>query len=213
MEDEGDDEEEDPNTGANLQREVAVAREAMIATQNDKKRDAMERAAEAAALASAACAANAVKTEDAEDEEDPLEKYMESIQKEVRAIRGNTATVVPVKANIKPVKNEVKLSGSDSIRSPLLLLRCLQPMETSNGHGEEATSRVTVKMGVAKRAKEKGAIMEQDIDGLEYSSEDEAAKPAEDLDDLFSLSTKKSKAVRVSGLHLDFSSNVVIRRT
>ncbi len=58
-----------------------------------------------------------------------------------------------------------------------------------------SSSRVTVRSGVAKRAKDKGSIMEQDIDGLEYSSEEEAAKPSEEFDDLFAMSTKKSKAV------------------
>ena len=56
-------------------------------------------------------------------------------------------------------------------------------------------SRVTVRSGVAKRAKEKGLIMEQDIDGLEYSSEEETTRINDDLDDLFVMSTKKSKAV------------------
>lgn len=56
-------------------------------------------------------------------------------------------------------------------------------------------SRVTVRTGVAKRAKEKGLIMEQDIDGLEYSSEEETSKPNDELEDIFSLSNKKSKAV------------------
>lgn len=58
-----------------------------------------------------------------------------------------------------------------------------------------ATSRVSVRSGVAKKAKDKGLIMEQDIDGLEYSSEEETAKPSEELDDIFAMSTKKSKAV------------------
>lgn len=64
-----------------------------------------------------------------------------------------------------------------------------------NGNEEEKTSRVMLKSGVAKRARDKGLIMEQDIDGLEYSSEEEAAKPSEDFDDILSLSNKKSKAV------------------
>jgi hypothetical protein len=58
-------------------------------------------------------------------------------------------------------------------------------------------SRVSVRSGVAKRAKEKGLIMEQDIDGLEYSSEEEANKPVEDFDDILALTNKKSKAVRL----------------
>ncbi|CAF4340076.1 unnamed protein product, partial [Rotaria sordida] len=46
----------------------------------------------------------------------------------------------------------------------------------------------TVRSGVAKRAKEKSLIMEQDIDGLEYSSEEESTKPNEYLDDIFAMS-------------------------
>lgn len=56
-------------------------------------------------------------------------------------------------------------------------------------------SRVSVHSGVAKRAKEKGLIVEQDIGGLEYSSEEEANKPVEDFEDIFAMSNKKSKAV------------------
>jgi len=37
--------------------------------------------------------------------------------------------------------------------------------------------------------------MEQDIDGLEYSSEEDTAKQNEELDDIFAMSTKKTKAV------------------
>ena len=59
----------------------------------------------------------------------------------------------------------------------------------------DSSSLVSVRTGVAKRAKEKGAIMEQDIDGLEYSSEEETTKAVEELEDIFAMSTKKSKAV------------------
>jgi hypothetical protein len=65
----------------------------------------------------------------------------------------------------------------------------------TNANSSAVPSRVSVRSGVAKRAKDKGLIMEQDIDGLEYSSEEESAKPVEDFDDLFAMSTKKSKAV------------------
>ena len=61
--------------------------------------------------------------------------------------------------------------------------------------GNDGSSRVTVRSGVAKRAKDKGLIMEQDIDGLEYSSEEEPTKAADDLDDLFAMTKTKSKAV------------------
>lgn len=63
---------------------------------------------------------------------------------------------------------------------------------------DAASGRVTVRSGVAKRAKDKGLIMEQDIDGLEYSSEEEGNKAGDELEDLFALSTKRSKAVRAA---------------
>lgn len=57
-------------------------------------------------------------------------------------------------------------------------------------------SRVTVRSGQAKRPKEKGSIMEQDIDGLEYSSEEDTNKVNEELDDIYGINSKKSKSVR-----------------
>jgi hypothetical protein len=65
----------------------------------------------------------------------------------------------------------------------------------TNDQSSSVPSRVTVRSGVAKRAKDKGLIMEQDIDGLEYSSEEETTKLSEDFDDIFAMSNKKSKAV------------------
>ncbi|CAF4540404.1 unnamed protein product, partial [Rotaria magnacalcarata] len=75
-----------------------------------------------------------------------------------------------------------------------------EPMDTTD-LSSAVTSRVSVRSGVAKRAKEKGLIMEQDIDGLEYSSEEETAKPAEELDELLAMSTKKSKADMITTNH------------
>jgi len=37
--------------------------------------------------------------------------------------------------------------------------------------------------------------MEQDIDGLEYSSEEDTAKQNEEFEDIFAMSNKKTKAV------------------
>jgi hypothetical protein len=64
-----------------------------------------------------------------------------------------------------------------------------------NDQSSSVPSRVSVRSGVAKRAKDKGLIMEQDIDGLEYSSEEETTKPAEELDELFAMTKTKTKAV------------------
>ncbi|CAF4333300.1 unnamed protein product, partial [Rotaria sordida] len=55
-----------------------------------------------------------------------------------------------------------------------------EPMDT-NDQSFSAPSLVTAHSGVAKSTKEKGLIMEQDIDGLEYSSEEESIKLNEDL--------------------------------
>lgn len=76
---------------------------------------------------------------------------------------------------------------------------------TSNGHhsdpvpvkaeANDSSSRVTVRSGVAKAARDKGAIMEQDIDGLEYSSEEEPGKATDDFEDILTMRNTKSKAV------------------
>ena len=222
LEDEGEDEEDpeaqNPQTAASsaeLKREIAAARETMIATQIDKRREAAERAAEAAALELAARAL-AEKVDD--DEEDPLDKYMQSIAKDVKSFRGTVAApAAPVKSNptivttvkqeqqasngvkasvVKVVTKIVKSEPTESITATKSAANGhrSEPMETDDKSSLGVPSRVSVRSGVAKRAKDKGLIMEQDIDGLEYSSEEEGAKPVEDLDELFSLTNKKSKA-------------------
>ncbi|CAF5067870.1 unnamed protein product, partial [Rotaria magnacalcarata] len=231
LEDEGDEEEEDLQnvviSTTDIKRDVAAAREALLSSQADKQREALERAAEAAAIASAACAANAAKLAAEQDDDDPLDKFMETIAKEVKSFRGQNATIVSTKANennTKGIKQEqtsnngkasvikiiTKKFRSESAEPTVISSNGTLP--TTNGHhtnvstakpepmdttdlSSAVTSRVSVRSGVAKRAKEKGLIMEQDIDGLEYSSEEETAKPAEELDELLAMSTKKSKAV------------------
>ena len=108
LEDEGDDEEEEINatqtasSGTELKREVAAARETIIATQTDKRREAMERAAEAAALASAALT---VSNQTEEEDEDPLDKYMTEISKEVKSSRINTGKIITSKSNSNIASN------------------------------------------------------------------------------------------------------------
>ena len=75
----------------------------MIATQIDKRREAMERAAEAAAVAAAAVAAKEKAAEE-DDQDDPLDKFMENIAKEVKSVRGNTATMVSTKSSVGTAK-------------------------------------------------------------------------------------------------------------
>ncbi|CAF2688486.1 unnamed protein product [Rotaria sp. Silwood2] len=47
---------------------------------------------------------------------------------------------------------------------------------------------------VLSRVEKKSSIMEQDIDGLEYSSKDDRTKLNKDLNDIFIMNRKKSKA-------------------
>lgn len=110
LEDEHDEDEEELQdvvvTPSDLKRDVAAARESALISQAEKQREAMERAAEAAALVSAACA-KAEPIED--DDDDPLDKFMEDIAKEVKTVRGNTATIISTKsngANTKIIKQE-----------------------------------------------------------------------------------------------------------
>ncbi len=104
LEDEHDEDEEDlsnvviPPTDAKRNAAISAAAEA------DKQREAMERAAEAAALAAAALASIPPAAD--EDEDDPLDKFMETISKEVKSFRGNNATIISSKPNGNNIKQE-----------------------------------------------------------------------------------------------------------
>ncbi|CAF1132098.1 unnamed protein product [Rotaria sordida] len=225
LEDERDEDEEDLQNAVipsiDLKRDVAAARETVMASQADKQREALERAAQAAALTSAACV-NAERIDD--EEEDPLDKFMEDIAKEVKSFRGTNTTIISTKSNennskaITRIKQE-QLSNNTKGSVIKIITKTIKnestvtstnesnngTVPTTNGHHNDSSivktksmdtsdqsssvpSRVTVRSGVAKRAKEKGLIIEQDIDGLEYSSEEESTKPNEDLDDIFAIS-------------------------
>ncbi|CAF3829698.1 unnamed protein product, partial [Rotaria sp. Silwood1] len=143
------------------------------------------------------------------DEEDPLDKYMESIEKEIKSFHENNTKVITtitqaqlannsngsiIKIITKTVKNE-SIKPSDTVpttndhhnNSSIVEI---QSMDTD----DSVSSLVTICNDVAKHAKEKGPIMEQDIYGLEYSSEEEDTKRNEDLDDdISSMGSKKSK--------------------
>jgi ATP-dependent RNA helicase DDX46/PRP5 len=92
-----------------------------------------------------------------EEEEDPLDAYMASVHKEVKRIKGGVKSA-KVSAASSP-------AGGDA-----------------NGTAVEATGgdkkkkAIVIMTGVAKKKEEKvnkGELMEQNQDGLEYSSEDE----------------------------------------
>ncbi|CAF4221367.1 unnamed protein product, partial [Rotaria sordida] len=176
LEDECDDDDEEDLHNVfipqvSLKRCVATASETLMSSQADKQREAIESARQAAAIASIACIAGE-KVED--DEEDPLDKYMESIAKESVESSGTISTINDHHADPTIVKTE--------------------PMDT-NDQSFSAPSLVTVHNGVAKSAKEKGLIMEQNIDGLEYSSKEESIKLNEDLNGISAMNSKKSKLV------------------
>jgi ATP-dependent RNA helicase DDX46/PRP5 len=113
----------------------------------------------------------------------------------------NQTTTVTTSTN-EPLDKSIETNDSNNGPGP-----------TANGHHTDVStiktesidatvpSRVSVRSGVAKRAKDKGLIMEQDIDGLEYSSEEEGAKPVDDLDDIFAMSNKKTKAEMITTNH------------
>ncbi|CAF4594879.1 unnamed protein product [Rotaria sp. Silwood1] len=221
LEDECDDDEEDLHNvcipQVSLKRGVATACEASMSSAiADNQREAMKRAAQVAALASVACR-TVEKVDD--DEEDPLDKYMENVAKEVKGFRqNNTNEIVTIKQeqlsnNIKgsvikiitkTIKNKpVEPSGTVPIindhHNDSSLVKT-EPMDI-NDQPISLPSLVTVRSSAVKPAKEKGVIMEQDLDGLEYSSEEESIKPNEELDDTAAMSNKKSKLDMITTNH------------
>jgi ATP-dependent RNA helicase DDX46/PRP5 len=114
-----------------------------------------------------------------EDDEDPLEAYMKEINKK--------APKVMVEAK-KKVESVLAVKSEKSI--PKLA-------EQKNDDESLKSKKVTIMMGVAKAAntetREKGQIMEQDIDGLEYDSDEEPSGAFSDdilLDGAPKLKTK-----------------------
>lgn len=123
---------------------------------------------------------------------------MAGIAKEVKSFRGNQATIISSKPNgIKPQEQTTNISNAPvKTIAPIVKTEPHENIDQSAG-----SSRVMVRSGVAKRAKEKGLIMEQDIDGLEYSSDEEASKPTEDFEELFTMNSKKSKSEMITTNH------------
>ena len=104
-----------------------------------------------------------------EDEEDPLDAYMKEISKK-------SSKHAP-----KTVKKEVVVvTNATIIKAVKVAATVDSEMKAADENG--AKKMVNVVMGVAKTAnvasKNKGAIMEQDIDGLEYGSDEENQEAA-----------------------------------
>ncbi|CAF0980995.1 unnamed protein product [Rotaria sordida] len=209
LEDERDEDEEDLQNvvipSIDLKCDVAAARQTVMASQADKQREALERAAQAAALTSAACV-NAEKIDD--EEEDPLDKFMEGIEKEVKSFRGTNITIISTKSNEnnskaittikqeqlsnntkgsvikiirKTIKNESTITSTNESNNGTVpttndhhndsSIVKTESMDTSD-QSSSVPSRLTVRSGVAKRAKEKSLIMEQDIDDFIVTNHD-----------------------------------------
>ncbi|CAF2772789.1 unnamed protein product [Rotaria sp. Silwood2] len=203
-----DDDEEDLENifipSVSLKCGVAAVRKTLISSQAEKQREAIECATQVAACTT-------IEKID-HDEEDPLDKFMESIAKEVKGFRKNNTTkaITTIKQEQlsnnnkgsiiqiikKTIKNEsVEPTGTVSIANDHhhdLSIVKTEHMDT-NDQTSLVPSLVTVRSDVVKSAKEKSVIMEQDIDGLEYSSEEETTESNEELDCISAMNSKKSK--------------------
>ncbi len=122
-----------------------------------------------------------------EDEEDPLDAYMKEIY---RKKRSNVQITMPKK--LKTIEPSNKMETEENAVAP------------------GTRNKVLVMTGVAKTVDpglKKGAIMEQDLDGLEYNSDEEAAKNTlRDADSLESMAAQgivkvKSKSEMVCTDH------------
>lgn len=101
--------------------------------------------------------------DEASEDEDPLDKYMNEVNKEVRKLKGSKI----------PAKNAAK--------------------QITNSKNEDKKG-IVIMVGVAKKKADepvkKGELIEQNQDGLEYSSEEEKT---EDLEDALGKLNKKGK--------------------
>lgn len=112
--------------------------------------------------------------DDAEEDEDPLDAYMSEISKEVKKFRGNKKTGIIMGAK----KDENKTEASN---------------------GEEKKKSIIVMSGVAKKkdsyTAKRGELIEQNQDGLEYSSEEEKEEGLEGAMDRLAKKGKKDLAL------------------
>ena len=116
-------------------------------------------------------AANDGQTDADDEDEDPLDKFMAEVNKEVRKLKGARPT--------SGVKKSAAVKTSTT--SP------------NKGSAPGVKKGIVIMMGVAKKTtedpKKRGELMEQNQDGLEYSSEESG----EDLEDAFGKLKQKGK--------------------
>ncbi len=110
------------------------------------------------------------KEEVEEDDEDPLDAYMKEIYRKKRS-----SVQIKMPKKIRTAETSIKMETDE------------EPVAASG------RNKVLVMTGVAKTdtGLKKGAIMEQDLDGLEYNSDEEAAKNTlRDADSLESMAAQ-----------------------
>jgi hypothetical protein len=108
-----------------------------------------------------------------DDEEDPLDKYMEEITKKADK---------QIRTNAPKAKTDIESSSGLKEESTEQLATEKAP--------EIQIKKFTIMSGVAKVKKDKGHIMEQDMDGLEYASEDESPSLENDVANMTKIKMK-----------------------
>jgi hypothetical protein len=111
-----------------------------------------------------------------QDEEDPLDKYMEEITK-VADKQMRVGFKPKNEPAVKPEANQVEIKEEKVDQAAEVVIA-------------EPVKKFTIMTGVAKVKKDKGHIMEQDIDGLEYASEDEAPSLEADVASMAKIKSK-----------------------
>lgn len=133
---------------------------------------------------------------DEDEEEDPLDAFMNEISKEAKKVAKKSGGVV-VSAKKKVVT--VVTAKVEKVKEEPMEVK-VEKMDTDVVVKDEKESETTQKkvrlvVGVAKQSKEKGHIMEQDIDGLEYESEEELVLDPTDPSNMPKLKTKAEMIV------------------
>lgn len=119
-----------------------------------------------------------------DDDEDPLDAYMKEITTTQTKVNLSESTT----EKVKNVSNTKKTLNNEIINQ--------------KGVIKEQTNKVTIMVGIARsltdvKTKEKGHIMEQDIDGLEYASDEEAVGSLNDELNFETVQKMKTKSEMV----------------
>jgi ATP-dependent RNA helicase DDX46/PRP5 len=173
---EDDDEEEDKGdvtiAGATAKQQLQLKRDSILQQKQEQQQLQEQLIRERELLVKQQALEN-------ENEEDPLDAYMKEISK---VAKSDAKKVSVVTANVKTSV----IIKTEPDEKPLTDIK-----EEPKSESMVVTSKIKIVEGAAKVTKEKGDIMEQDIDGLEYLSDEEAgAAESEEM----SLVKPKNKA-------------------